>query len=323
MRAPKFRFIDLFAGIGGIRLPFTELGGECVFTSEMDEKASSVYQRNFGDAPSGDICKIKNEDIPAHDLLLAGFPCQPFSNAGLKAGFEDETRGTLFFEIERILQHHKPTAALLENVKGLVNHDKGNTMGVIERKLDALGYWVKPLVLNAKDFGVPQNRERIYIVCLRKDRVRTIDFHFPTPPKKPTKLGDILEKKVDSKYTISDKLWSGHKRRKLEHQLRGNGFGYSLFTKDSPYTSTISARYYKDGSEILIAQGKNNNGTDINPRKVTPREAARLQGFPDKFIIHPSDVHAYKQFGNSVAVPVIASIANNLVPVIVKSLKSI
>jgi DNA (cytosine-5)-methyltransferase 1 len=320
MKESKFKFIDLFAGIGGIRIPFCKLGGKCVFTSEVDTKAAEVYKNNYQEMPHGDICQVPNEDIPCHDLLLAGFPCQPFSNAGLKAGFADETRGTLFFEIERILEYHKPVSALLENVKGLVNHDKGQTFSIIERKLDDLGYWVKAIVLNAKDFGVPQNRERLYIVCLRKDLVRSIDFKFPVPPNRATKLGDILENDVDPKYTLSDTLWAGHVRRKEEHKINGNGFGYSLFSSDSPYTSTISARYYKDGSEILIEQ-KTADGQQLNPRKITPREAARLQGFPDKFKIHTSDSQAYKQFGNSVAVPVIAAIAKNLVPVIRKAIE--
>jgi len=313
----KFRFIDLFAGVGGIRIPFDELGGTCAFTSEIDEKAALTYELNFHEKPSGDIREFDAQDIPEHDLLLAGFPCQPFSLAGLKKGFDDAARGTLFFDIARIAQHHKPTALLLENVKGLVNHDKGNTMQVIERRLDQLGYWVNKKVLNAKDFGLPQNRERIYIVCLRKDLFEFETFKFPDAPKSPTRLGKILERQVDDKYTISDKLWAGHQRRKREHAAKGNGFGYSLFTRESPYTSTISARYYKDGSEILIDQGVDSNGRKRNPRKLTPREAARLQGFPDSFILNPSNTQAYKQFGNAVAVPVVRAIANELVPLII------
>jgi len=266
---------------------------------------------------------------------VGGFPCQPFSHAGLKEGFNDETRGTLFFEIERIVQFHKPTAILLENVKGLVSHDKGNTMRRIERRLDdlgvpldeddiddpeaeTLGYWVRAMVLNAKDFGLPQNRERIFIVGLRKDLIRTVDFQFPEPLMTPTRLGDILEDDVDPKYTISNKLWAGHQRRRREHAARGNGFGYSIFTEDSEYTSTISARYYKDGSEILIADPSDPSGKRLNPRKLTPREAARLQGFPEGFVVNPSNSQAYKQFGNAVAVPVIRAIAAELVPLIVK-----
>ena len=298
-----FRFIDLFAGIGGIRIPFDELGGQCVFTSEWDKYAAQTYAMNFGEIPHGDITKINPTDIPPHDLLLAGFPCQPFSQAGLKRGFQD-TRGTLFFNIAEILNHHRPKAILLENVKRLRSHDRGNTLKVILQTLKDLGYTVKYQVLNAKDFGVPQNRERIYIVGFRGDT----DFKFPLAPKTPIKLGSILEKDADDKFTISDKLWAGHQRRLKEHKEKGYGFGYCLFNASSPYTSTMSARYYKDGSEILIEQ------KGENPRKLTPREAARLQGFPENFFIPVSDAQAYKQFGNSVAVPVIRAVAEKIVP---------
>lgn len=317
-RGPKFRFIDLFAGVGGIRIPFEELGGKCVFTSEIDERAAATYEVNFGEKPTGDIRAVDEKDIPDHDLLVGGFPCQPFSHAGLKEGFNDDTRGTLFFEIERILGYHEPTAILLENVKGLVSHDKGNTMRVIEQHLDDLGYWVHAMVLNAKDFGLPQNRERIFIVGLNKERIDARAFQFPEPLMTPTRLGDILEDDVDPKFTISNKLWAGHQRRRREHAARGNGFGYSIFTEDSEYTSTISARYYKDGSEILIADPSDPTGIHLNPRKLTPREAARLQGFPEDFIVNPSNSQAYKQFGNAVAIPVIRAIAAQLVPLIVK-----
>lgn len=298
----KFTFIDLFAGIGGIRMGFESVGGECVFTSEWDKSAQQTYQANYKELPYGDITRISEEEIPPHDIILAGFPCQPFSQAGLKKGFED-TRGTLFFDIARIIKHHKPKVVFLENVRNLASHDKGNTLKVILKSLEELGYTVSYKILNAKDFGVPQNRARIYIVGFRDN----VLFNFPDEPKNPTKLGDILESKVDPKYTISDKLWAGHKRRKIEHKEKGNGFGYSIFNTQSKYTSTISARYYKDGSEILIEQ-KNKN-----PRKLTPREAARLQGYPDSFIIPVSDSQAYRQFGNSVAVPVIKSLAKAIV----------
>jgi DNA (cytosine-5)-methyltransferase 1 len=300
-----FTFIDLFAGVGGIRIPFDAAGGECVFTSEWDKFAQQTYISNFHDEVHGDITQVDETEIPAHDVILPGFPCQPFSHAGLKEGFND-TRGTLFFDIERIARYHEPKVILLENVKGLVSHDKGRTFKVILESLDALGYWVEYKVLNARDFGVPQNRERIYIVAYSKEWFEEDDFSFPKPPRKETRVGDVLDTRVDSKYTISDRLWAGHQRRKLEHAAKGNGFGYSLFNADSPYTSTISARYYKDGSEILIKQrGK-------NPRKVTPREAARLQGFPEWFQVHQSDTQAYRQFGNSVAVPVIDAIAKKI-----------
>lgn len=306
---PSFKFIDLFAGIGGIRIPFQELGGKCVFTSEWDKFAQKTYRLNFGEEPSGDITLIDEKSIPDFDILLGGFPCQPFSQAGLKKGFSD-TRGTLFFEIERILKEKKPKAFLLENVKQLRSHNKGRTLAVILEHLDALNYYVKFEVLRAGDFGVPQNRERIYIVGLDKDYFdlsNDYDFQFPKPSNIKTRLGDILENDVDEKYTISDALWEGHQRRKREHQEKGNGFGYSLFNEESEYTNTISARYYKDGSEILIDQG-----IDKNPRKLTPRECARLQGFPENFVIPVSDTQAYKQFGNSVAVPVVRAVAKRI-----------
>lgn len=303
-----FKFIDLFAGIGGIRLAFEKAGGTCVFTSEWDSFAQQTYEANFGDKPHGDITQIHERTIPKHDVLLGGFPCQPFSNAGLKKGFED-TRGTLFFDIARIIDYRKPSMIMLENVKGFLRHDKGRTLQVVEDTLDELGYNVFYKVLNAKDFGVPQNRERIYIVGINRRKIGNVGFLFPKPKGSKTRVGVILEKNVDSKYTLSNKLWQGHKRRLREHREKGNGFGYSLFNSDSEYTSTISARYYKDGSEILIEQkGK-------NPRKLTPREAARLQGFPENFQIPVSDTQAYKQFGNSVAVPVVSAIAREMVKV--------
>jgi len=301
----QLNFIDLFAGIGGIRLGFENAFNKqlsCVFTSEIDKFAIQTYKANFNEVPSGDITQIKESSVPKHDILLAGFPCQAFSIAGLKKGFED-TRGTLFFDIARIVDYHKPQILFLENVKGLLNHDKGKTFETIKKTLNNLGYKVYQQILNAKNFGVPQNRERVYIVCFLNHK---ISFKFPSPPNHLVEVGDILDEVVDSKYTISDRLWAGHRRRKLEHKLKGNGFGYSLFNEDSLYTSTLSARYYKDGSEILIEQ-KNKN-----PRKLTPREAARLQGFSDNFKIVVSDAQAYKQFGNSVAVSVIEVIAKNI-----------
>ncbi len=297
----NYRFIDLFAGIGGIRLGFESYFGECVFSSEWDKYAQMTYEANFHHKPFGDITKIHEEDIPTFDVLLAGFPCQPFSNAGLKKGFED-TRGTLFFYIAKIINYHRPKVIFLENVKALKNHNKGKTYKIIENTLYNLGYNVHTKIINAKDFGVPQNRERIYIVGF----LENLDFAFPQEKNINMKVGDILEKKVEDRYTISDRLWAGHQRRKEEHKKRGNGFGYSLFNYNSYYTSTISARYYKDGSEILIEQkGK-------NPRKITPREAARLQGFPESFVIPVSNNQAYKQFGNSVCIPVIRAIANQI-----------
>lgn len=296
------KVIDLFAGIGGIRLGVEQAFGsvDCVFTSEIDKHAVTTYKANFKDGHVfGDIKQIDASDVPDHDILLAGFPCQPFSQAGLKKGFTD-TRGTLFFDIERILLAKQPKAFLLENVKQLKSHDKGRTFQTIIDHLTNAGYKVFYEILKARDFGLPQNRERIYIVGFLD---HSINFEFPKPTNLPTRVGDILDDIVDEKYTISDKLWSGHKRRKELNKLNGKGFGYGLFSKDSAYTNTISARYYKDGSEILIEQeGK-------NPRKLTPREAARLQGFPEDYIIPVSDAQAYKQFGNSVCVPVVKAIA--------------
>lgn len=308
----KFAFVDLFAGTGGIRIPFDEIGGTCVMSSEWDKFAQKSYEANFGEVPFGDITQIDEHDVPKCNLILGGFPCQPFSNAGLKRGFED-TRGTMFFEIARIIKEKQPEVLFLENVKGFKNHDKGNTFKTIAKTLDDLGYNLSAQVLNARDFGVPQNRERFYMISLRRDVFGDDTFfEFPTPPKMPTRLGDILEQNVPDKYTISDRLWAGHQRRKKEHQEKGNGFGYCLFNEDSTYTSTISARYYKDGSEILIEQkGK-------NPRKLTPREAARLQGYPEDYKIVVSDVQAYHQFGNAVAVPVIRALAQALKPYLEK-----
>ena len=305
----EFKYIDLFAGIGGIRMPFQNLGGECVFSSEIDKYAAQTYEANYGEKPSGDITQINAESIPNFDILLAGFPCQAFSIAGKRKGFED-TRGTMFFEVERILEEKKPKSFLLENVKGLTNHDHGRTfkimLDILENKLS---YKVYYKVLNAKNFGLPQNRERIMIVGFKN---HNIDFKFPEEINKETKVGDILIDNPDSKYTISDKIWESHQLRKERNRAKGNGFGYSLFNEESPYTSTISARYYKDGSEILIEQeGK-------NPRKLTPREAARLQGYPDSFKIVVSDTQAYKEFGNSVPVNMINAVAQEMY----KSLKN-
>lgn len=322
----KFTFIDLFAGIGGFRLAMQEAGGKCVFSSEWDEAAKETYFQNYGEVPFGDITKpeIKALVPDNFDVLCAGFPCQAFSNAGLKKGIED-TRGTLFYHIAEILRDHQPKAVLLENVKGLISNDKGNTIQTILRTITGMGYCCNipqelidngpvsklktecsKLVLSAKDYGVPQNRPRIYIVLWRKD-LNIDEFEYPTAEKTKTKVGDILEENVSDEYTISDKLWAGHQRRRKEHEEKGNGFGYCLFNEESEYTSTISRRYYKDGSEILIEQdGK-------NPRKITPREAANLQGFPEGFIVPESKTRAYQQFGNSVAVPVVTKISKEIV----------
>ena len=321
----KYSMIDLFAGIGGTRLGFVLSNKvKVVFTSEINKYSIKTYKANFGEDPKhpifGDITKLSDKisiekNIPNHDILVGGFPCQPFSMAGLKKGFDD-IRGTLFFNIAQIIKVKRPKAILLENVKNLLNHDKGNTYKVIYKTLTDLGYQVYEKVLAARDFGVPQNRERIYIVCFDRKQIKNSNlFSFPTPQNRVVNLGTILEsksdlKRYDDKYTISDKLWEGHKRRKQANKQAGKGFGYGLFNENSPYTNTLSARYYRDGSEILIEQkGK-------NPRKITPREAARLQGFPDNFLIPVSDTQAYKQFGNSVAVPVIHAIAQKIIEIL-------
>ena len=329
----SLKSIDLFAGIGGMRLGFQKLGICNVFSSEWDKFSQKTYAANFGELPAGDITQISSNIIPKHDILLAGFPCQAFSQAGLKQGFMD-TRGTLFFEIQRILYARKPKMFLLENVKQLRGHDKGRTLNTIleilrgndtnipegvilsnetkEALASKLNYYVTYKVIKSRDFGVPQNRERVYIVGFNKDYYPNAsfedDFIFPQPSGIETRVGQILQShnEVDEKYTISQRLLDGHIRRRQEHKKKGNGFGYSLFNNEDKYTNTLSARYYKDGSEILIDQKE----LDRRPRKLTPRECARLQGYPEDFIVDAvSDVQAYKQFGNSVSVPVIHAIA--------------
>lgn len=302
----RFKQIDLFAGVGGIRQPFQKHGGYNVYSSEWDKFAQTTYRINYGEVPDGDITLVDEKDIPDHDILLAGFPCQPFSQAGLHKGFED-TRGTLFFDIARILKQKRPKAFMLENVKQLRGHDKGNTIKVILSVLDELNYYVPdPQILNAYHFGLPQNRERIIIVGFNKDYLpdNFKEFEYPIGQiDEKVCVGDVLEESVGERFTISDKLWEGHQARKKKHKKKGNGFGFALFNENSKYTSTISARYYKDGSEALIEQsGK-------NPRMLTPRECARLQGFPDDFIIPVSNAQSYKQFGNSVCIPVIDAVA--------------
>jgi DNA (cytosine-5)-methyltransferase 1 len=322
-------------------LPFQALGGECVFTSEWDKFAQTTYIANYGEVPNGDITDIKAQDIPSHDILLGGFPCQSFSQAGLKQAF-NETRGTIFNDIQPNLVNHRPQAILLENVKQLRGHDKGRTLQTILDILrgkntekmpddvpmsedarhaltDTLNYSVDFKVLRAADFGIPQNRERVFIIGFDKDYfgegfdIKTL-FQWPIPTHEPTSVGDILEDLSnlpveEDKYTISDKLWAGHKRRKAGHKSKGNGFGYSLYNRNDEYTNTISARYYKDGSEILIDQTE----LDKNPRKLTPRECANLQGFPKNFIVDAvSHGQIYKQFGNSVCTTVIEAVAKQM-----------
>lgn len=317
---PKFKFIDLFAGIGGIRLAFQNLGGKCVFTSEWDNAAKRTYEANFGEVPFGDITKIKESEIPDHDILLGGFPCQPFSIAGVSKknalgrahGFLDKTQGTLFFDVARIIKAKKPKAFLLENVKNLVSHDKGNTFKVIKSTLEELGYNIHAKVLDGKHF-VPQHRERIIIVGFRNTIFKKQeDFAFPELKSKGKVVSDILDPNAPYKYTLSDKLWKYLQNYAAKHKAKGNGFGFGLVKPDG-ITRTISARYYKDGSEILIPQ----NGT--NPRRLTPRECARLQGFPDNFIIPVADTPAYKQFGNSVVVPLMQHVGKNIVSCVLKN----
>ncbi len=291
-------FIDLFAGIGGIRLACENVGGKCVFSSECDKYAQKTYESNFGEKPKGDITQINAKDIPDHDLLCAGFPCQPFSIAGLKKGFED-VRGGLFGDIIRILQYKKPKAFLLENVKNLVSMDGGRLWQSMAYALDFAGYNFTYKICNAKHY-VPQNRERVFVVGFHKS-FEGIDFQFPVPPGLKLKAQDILESSVDKKYTLSDKMWECLKQHKLKHESKGNGFGYGLIDFQG-ITRTIKSRYYKDGSEALVPQPKQ------NPRRLTPRECARLQGFPDDFVIPVSDTQAYKQFGNSVVVPLVEDI---------------
>lgn len=306
-----FKFIDLFAGIGGMRIAYEQAGGHCVYSNEWNKYSQQTYFANFGELPEGDITKVNEKNIPDHDVLVAGFPCQPFSIAGVSkkqsmgraTGFEDKTQGTLFFDVCRILKAKRPKAFMLENVKNLCSHDRGRTFKVITESLDELNYTVFYKVLDGQSF-VPQHRERIIIVGFDRKRYGDIiDFSFDITPDDPKPLmKDILDQEVDDKYTLSDKLWIYLQNYAAKHKAAGNGFGYGIADPNG-ISRTLSARYYKDGSEILIAQdGK-------NPRRLTPRECARLQGFPENFKIPVSDTQAYKQFGNSVVVPLMANIA--------------
>lgn len=336
-----FKFIDLFAGIGGLRRGFDAIGGTCVFTSEWNKYAQQTYAANYYDGNehimAGDITQVNAADIPAHDLLLAGFPCQPFSIAGVSKkkslgkahGFRCDAQGTLFFDVARIIEHHRPLAFLLENVKNLISHDKGNTFKVIRQTLaEDLGYHIDFKLIDAKGF-VPQHRERIYIVGFREDcGFNFDDMAIPDPlsgPRMETILHSVNDHnyndkhytdargRVSSKYTLTDKLWSYLQAYAEKHRAKGNGFGFGL-VGPADVSRTLSARYYKDGSEILI---KRRNG---NPRRLTPRECARLMGFEkpgqSNFVIPVSDTQAYKQFGNAVVVPVVEEIARYMSPFI-------
>jgi len=329
-----FTFIDLFAGIGGLRKAMESAGGRCVFTSEWDAFAQKTYHANFPDNRSiaGDIREVDAAAIPEHDVLVAGFPCQPFSIAGVSKknalgrlhGFQDETQGTLFFDVLRVLMHHRPAAFLLENVKNLKSHDKGRTFEVIRRKLtEELGYTLHTRIIDAANF-VPQHRERIVMVGFRENTGFSYD-DLVLPGRAGRGMRDVLhpedgteapeshftvsrEAKVSDKYTLSDKLWQYLQGYAEKHRAAGNGFGFGLVDSDS-IARTLSARYYKDGSEILVSRGQGNN-----PRRLTPRECARLMGYDDSFRIPVSDTQAYKQFGNSVAVPVFAEVARLMRP---------
>lgn len=310
-----YTFIDLFAGIGGFRMGFDENGAKCVYSNEWNKYCQETYKANFGDEPEGDITQVEASAIPDHDILVGGFPCQPFSIAGVSkknslgraTGFEDKTQGTLFFDVCRILKEKRPKAFLLENVKNLKSHDRGNTFKVITEALEELDYQIFYEVLDGQAF-VPQHRERIVIVGFDRQRYgKEIDFSFDIKPIEPKpKVRDILEPVVDDKYTLTDKLWNYLQAYAEKHHNAGNGFGYGIAPLDG-ITRTLSARYYKDGSEILIEQaGK-------NPRRLTPRECARLQGFPDSYKIVVSDTQAYKQFGNSVVMPLMREVARLLI----------
>ncbi len=312
-----FRFIDLFAGIGGMHIGLEKAGGECVFSCEWDKYAQKTYSAWFGICPHGDIRKIEPEDIPDHNILAAGFPCQPFSIAGVSKkqslgrlhGFQDEKQGNLFFFIAKIAEVKRPEVLILENVKNLLSHDKGNTWKVIKSTLEALDYKVFHKIIDARDY-VPQHRERIFIVAFDKKVFgEDIPFDYPTPPegRKPM-MSDILEKNCDSRYTLSDHLWKYLQKYAKKHQEKGNGFGFGMASPKS-VSRTLSARYYKDGSEILISQkGK-------NPRRLTPRECAKLMGFPKELPIVVSDTQAYRQFGNALVPPIAESVARQVVKV--------
>ncbi len=317
-KKPKFTFIDLFAGIGGFRIAMQEQGGKCVFSSEWNVHAQKTYFANFGEMPFGDITKEATKSfIPEHfDVLCAGFPCQPFSIAGVskkksmgrETGFKDKTQGTLFFDVADIISRHRPKAFFLENVKNLTSHDKGKTFRVIKETLEELRYSVHALVMDGQTY-VPQHRERIMIVGFDKDIFDEKEkFTFPKQHKAKRTVSEILDPNIDPKYTLTDKLWSYLQSYAEKHRAKGNGFGYGLVDLNG-ITRTLSARYYKDGSEILIPQGEGKN-----PRRLSPRECARLMGYPDSYILNAvSDVQAYRQCGNSVIVPLITAVSKQLV----------
>ncbi len=329
---PKFKFIDLFAGIGGFRLALQNLGGKCVFTSEWDKEAKRTYKANFGETPFGDITKEKTKSyIPdGFDVLCAGFPCQAFSIAGKRGGFED-TRGTLFFDVAEIIKRKQPKAVFLENVKGLRNHNGGKTLATILNVLrNDLGYFVpEPEIVNAKDFGVPQNRERIYIVGFHPSTEIT-EFTYPTPLNKKVTFADIKEKKVPAtKYYLSTQYVQTLENHKARHESKGNGFGYAIIGDDEIANAVVCGGMGRERNLVL-----DHRITDFTPtthikgevnrqgiRKMTPREWARLQGFPDNYLIPVADASAYKQFGNSVAVPAIQATAKEILKLLINTNK--
>ena len=326
---PKFTFIDLFAGIGGFRIALQDIGGKCIFTSEWDNYAKKTYQANFGEVPFGDITKERTKKfIPEHfDVLCAGFPCQAFSIAGRKGGFKD-TRGTLFFDVAEIIRRHKPKAFFLENVKGLTNHDRGKTLRTILNVLrNDLNYYVpEPEIINAKDFGVPQNRERIFIVGFRND-LGISSFKYPDPINPNTTIKDIMEKEeVSVKYYLSTQYLETLRKHRARHESKGNGFGFEIRNITGTATAIVCGGMGRERNLIIDNRLKNFKPVTrikgkVNRegvRKMTPREWARLQGYPDKFIIVVSDGQAYKQFGNSVAVPAIKATASQIIKQIVK-----
>lgn len=327
---PKFKFIDLFAGIGGFRLALQNIGGKCVFTSEWDKQAQKTYRANFGETPFGDITKEKNKQyIPdGFDLLCAGFPCQAFSIAGKRGGFED-TRGTLFFDVAEIIKRKQPKAIFLENVKGLRSHDKGKTLETILNVLrNDLGYFVpEPQIVNAKDFGVPQNRERIYIVGFHPS-LNIDTFNYPKPTNQKATFADVKEKNVvETKYYLSTQYLQTLVNHKARHENKGNGFGYEIIKDNQTANAVVCGGMGRERNLVL-----DHRITDFTPttkikgevnregiRKMTPREWARLQGFPDNYIIPVADASAYKQFGNSVAVPAIQATANEILKLIINT----
>lgn len=320
---PKFTFIDLFAGIGGFRIALQNLGGKCVYSSEWDKEAQKTYRVNFGEVPFGDITKEETKKyVPDNfDILCAGFPCQAFSIAGKRGGFED-TRGTLFYDVAEIIRRKQPQAIFLENVKGLTNHNRGRTLETILNVLrNDLDYFIPdPKILNAKDFGVPQNRERIYIVGFRKD-LGINDFIYPNPINKKVTFADIKEKEVvPTKYYLSTQYLETLRQHRARHESKGNGFGFRIVEDESVANAIVVGGMGREGNLVI-----DNRITDFQPttrikgvvnregiRKMTPREWARLQGFPDDFIIPVADASAYKQFGNSVAIPAIQATANEI-----------